>query len=131
MRYSITTRIRRILLTLLIASLLVGCDNPTTKENDKRKTWVYLTVTYDTTDGEITNYLYGKITQKDLHNIKTKSNSEELFEISESRYIDDDGMVIGYQEDNETGTFYYRLKNVVYMEILQSDPINTKVEIND
>ncbi len=120
---------RKSLFILTILSVLLSCNSKNKKNSIEKKTWIYLEIDskrYSDSDAK-----YGEISLKDLNSIKENSKPEKLIMISNARYNDDsDGKVKDVSDiGNEKGTFFYRIKDISYLEILKRDPINTKVEI--
>jgi len=100
--------------------LVLSCADSTLKN---KKTWVYLEV-YNITQNDTTvDYVYGKLRDTDLEKIKSQSSSEDLFELTDGRYLDDNQIPHDFSEENETGSFLYRIKHITYLEIQKGDPL--------
>lgn len=87
--------------------------------------WVYVQVGVE---GESFNdNIYGEISKTDLNEFGVNSKSEKLFFISNVRVIDNDSIIKDISVDsNEKGSYYYKIKEIKYLEILKKDPINSK-----
>ena len=115
---------KKFTIILIIMSIIVSCTN-FSGDNDivNKKTWVYLEIFYITKNDTTSNYIYGKIDQKDMSKIKSQKNSESLFELTEGRYLDNNDKVHTFENDKESGTFFFRIKDIVYLEIQKYDPL--------
>ncbi|MEO1013375.1 MAG: hypothetical protein AAFX53_18930 [Bacteroidota bacterium] len=109
--------------------VMLSCKNEKQVNSIEDKSWIYLEIgeREDLND----DALYGEISQKHLNWIKDDTKSEKLIMISKARYIDKkDSMVKDISlNSNEKGTFFYKIKDINYIEILKGDPINTKVDL--
>lgn len=111
---------------LLIFFITTSCINHSSDKNiNNEKAWVYIELLYVTKNDTTADYLYGKIIKSDIEKIKSKKNADGLFEITDGRYIDknDNDIIHDFAEGNQTGTFLYRYKDVVYLELLKNDPL--------
>ena len=115
-------------LGLIILSIILSCNNEKKENSIEVKTWVYLET--EDSDGDA---IYGEITQEHLNWVKENTNSDKLMMISNARYIDvKDSLVKDFSiNGNEKGTFFYKIKNISYIEMLLEDPINTKVNVKE
>ena len=105
--------------------MLTSCKNEVT-EFTQENLWIYVEVGGDRKD--LTDFLYGQVLKKDLDNFKTNSESEKLFFIKNVRIIGDDDIVKDISiNSNQTGSYFYKIKQIKYLEILKKDPINLKV----
>ena len=104
--------------------LFISCqefDNKTSEE----KQWVYLEVGVN--NSNVLDYLYGQVLKKDLDIFTDKSNSENLFLITNVRVIGNDSIIKDISlNSNETGSYYYKINKIKYLELLKKDPINLK-----
>ena len=105
--------------------LIISCNN---RDKPNKKVWVYLEIYYITKIDTTTNYCYGKIHQSDLDKIKSHSNSKGLFELTDGRYLDDDQKVHDYSDSKESGVFFFRFEDVVYIEIQKYDPLKISTD---
>jgi|TARA_B110000908_G_C10195893_1_gene422860 hypothetical protein len=101
--------------------LVFSCKN---QDKPNKKVWVYLETYYITKNDTTANYCYGKIHQSDLNKIKSQGDSKGMFELTDGRYLDDDQKVHDYSDSEESGVFFFRFKDVVYIEIQKQDPLN-------
>lgn len=101
------------------------------KRNTKlqlKKKWIYIEI------GQDTDTKYGEISLDHLNLINDNENSEKIIMISNARYIDElDSIVkkVSEYDEHKSGTFYYKIKTIDYLEVLKKDPFETKVEINE
>ena len=109
---------------LLLMFVLFSCQEFGVKSSDE-KVWVYLEVGID--EKNTKDYIYGQILKTDLDNFSAKSNTEKLFNITNVRIIGNDSIVKDISlNSNETGTYYYKISKIKYLEVLKKDPINLK-----
>lgn len=113
-------------LLLLFIMFFTSCKNMVT-EFEQENVWVYVEVGLDRKN--VTNFLYGQVLKKDIDNFKTNSESEKLFFIKNVRIIGDDDIIKDISLDsNEKGSYFYKVKQIKYLEILKNDPIHLKVD---
>tara|TARA_R100001369_G_scaffold14013_2_gene28372 strand:+ start:2657 stop:2989 length:333 start_codon:yes stop_codon:yes gene_type:complete len=105
--------------------LIIGCNN---QDKPNKKVWVYLESHNIIKNDTTAHYNYGKIHQSDLDKIKSQSTSKGLFELTDGRYLDDDQKVHDYSDDIENGVFFFRFKDVVYIEIQKYDPLKANTD---
>ena len=116
---------KKIGFVLLFIVFFTSCKNEVT-EFTEENVWVYLEVGVGRKN--VTDFIYGQVLKKDLDNFKTKNESEKLFFIKNVRVIGDDDIVKDVSVDsNETGSYFYKIKQIKYLEILKKDPIHLKV----
>ena len=90
------------------------------------KSWVYVQVGID--GDSYTDNIYGQILKSDLNDFSLNSSkSEKLFFISNVRIIGKDSIIKDISvNSNELGSYYYKINNIKYLEVLKKDPINLK-----
>ena len=111
----------------LIASF-TSCNLEKKHEALTEKKWIYIEI------GEDTDTKYGEISLDHLDLINNNENSEKIIMISNARYIDElDSIVkkVSEYDGNKSGTFFYKIKTIEYLEVLKKDPFGTKVEIEE
>jgi hypothetical protein len=116
---------RRIFLMTLILSF-TSCDFEKKDEALTEKKWIYIEI------GQDEDAKYGEISIDHLNLIENNKNSEKIIMISNARYIDElDSIVkkVSEYDGNKSGTYFYKIKTINYLEILKKDPFNTKVEL--
>ena len=118
---------RRIFLIALIISF-TSCKFEKKNEASTENKWIYIEI------GQDIDAKYGKISLEHLDLINNNENSEKIIKISNARYIDElDSIVkkVSEYDDHKSGTFFYKIKTIEYLEVLKKDPFGTKVEIEE
>jgi|TARA_B110000908_G_C10096723_1_gene376660 hypothetical protein len=117
------------LLHLIIFSTLLSCSIEKEKTPIEKKIWVYLEI--EKNGDELEDAIYGEISENDIKLFQDNSKSEKLFMIMNTRYNDATDSIIKDLSENsiDNGTYLYRIKNINYLKIIKSDPINTKVDL--
>lgn len=115
------------LFAILVLLIFVSCDQTNRKKVPEKREWVYVEIFYVLKRDTTINYLYGKISSKDLAKFDKDSQDASLFKLTDGRYIDTNDKVQAYGKDNnmnnDGGTFHYRFKDVIRLEIQKSDPL--------
>jgi hypothetical protein len=117
------------LLLLIILSTLFSCNSEKEKTLIEKKIWVYLEI--EKKGDSLEDAIYGEVSENDLNLFKSNSESKKLFMIINTRYNDSADSIVKDLSINsiDNGTYFYRIKNINYLKILEGDPINTKVEL--
>lgn len=114
---------------IFILTALISCDNKSKNENKKK--WVYIEI------GSLNDFdndaKYGEISINHLNLIQDNENGDKIIMISNARYNDEKELIVKEvaEDGNQNGTFFYKIKNINYIEILKEDPINRKVKLMD
>lgn len=117
---------KKLIVALVLFIILISCKNQLSETNEETL-WVYIEVGIE--GKKFTDFLYGQILKKDINFLKVNSDSEKLFFIKNVRIIGDDDIVKDISlNSNETGSYFYRVKEIKYLEILKKDPIHLKVK---
>ena len=117
---------KKLIVALVLFIILISCENQLSETNEETL-WVYIEVGIE--GKKFTDFLYGQILKKDINFLKVNSDSEKLFFIKNVRIIGDDDIVKDISlNSNETGSYFYRVKEIKYLEILKKDPIHLKVK---
>ena len=117
---------KKLIVALVLFIILISCKNQLSETNEETL-WVYIEVGIE--GKKFTDFLYGQILKKDINFLKVNSDSEKLFFIKNVRIIGDDDIVKDISlNSNETGSYFYKVKEIKYLEILKKDPIHLKVK---
>lgn len=108
--------------------MFASCNQNSNTNKSSEKVWVYLEVEYTIKKDTTADFIFGRISKADLEKFEEKTSKTDLFKLTDARYINDDNEVRDVQEINEEGTFYYRFKDIVYMELQKTDPLLYKEE---
>jgi hypothetical protein len=111
------------ILILLTFIFIFSCNQPSNSLKSGEKVWVYLEIFSDVKKDITEHYIFGKIDKTDLENFELNKSNTNLFKLTDGRYIDDNDKIRDVQELNEKGTYYFRFKDVIYVEVLNSDPL--------
>lgn len=118
---------RKSIFAIVAVSLCMSCDQSRKKVAPTEQAWVYVEIFYVINKDTTINYLYGKLSAKDLKKFEKNSQDPSLFKLTDSRYIDTNDKVRAYgkhnSDNNDVGTFHYRFKDVVRLEVQKTDPL--------
>ncbi len=113
-------------MTLILS--FTSCNFEKKHEALTEKKWIYIEI------GQDTDAKYGEISLEHLDLINNNDNSEKIIKISNARYIDElDSIVkrVSEYDENKSGTFFYKIKTIEYLEVLKKDPFGNKVELEE
>ena len=121
---------RKIILPVLL-TFFISCNFTETNKTTNEKKWIYIEI--GKSKDNDSDAKYGEISIEHLDLIKQNDNLEKIIMISNTRYNDEKDSIVKdvTDEGNQNGTFYYKIKDINYIEILKNDPINTKVKLMD
>ena len=103
---------KKIGFVLFLFVFFTTCKNKVTKFTQE-KVWVYVEVGVDRKN--VTDFIYGQVSKKDLDNFKINSDSEKLFFIKNVRVIGDDDIVKDISLDsNEKGSYFYKIESFTF-----------------
>ncbi|PCJ65901.1 MAG: hypothetical protein COA58_07420 [Bacteroidetes bacterium] len=109
--------------------VLVGCNDfdslGSNKDNDKSKNWIYVELVVETSADTTSFYRYGTIKSRILKKIESDENAKGLFSLSNTRYLSLEDKLMLIEDDEDTDTYFFKIEQVKYIQILKGDPIFT------
>lgn len=114
---------KKLLLLIFVVLLFSNCNKIRDNISVTQIKWVYVDIE-KIIDKDTTYYHYfGRMNERILNKIDSVDNYDNLFMLTDIRYIDDYDNVVIYEDEYESGTMFFRIKDVVHIEVLKEDPI--------
>ncbi len=118
---------------LLFTCFLFSCDNLKSLEENEpvtEKTWVNITIRYDSNNGFQFYYYFGQIEESLCDKISKNIIEKGFIKIDNLRYWNDDDKIEVYEDETEPGIKIFRIEDIRKMSVLKGDPVVTYKKVS-